>query len=105
MNKALIGIDVGGTYTDGVLFSDGAVMHSFKHPTDQLNLKDTLLSVLDELLAHAGECEIQRVVLSTTLVTNLLATGRGERTALILMPGSGLPFSSYRISPDTYFLK
>lgn len=105
MNTALIGIDVGGTYTDGVLFSDGAVIHSFKQPTDQMNLKDTLLRVLDELLAHAGDCEIQRVVLSTTLVTNLLATGRGERTALILLPGSGLPFSSYTICPDIYFMK
>ncbi|MHB8108903.1 MAG: hydantoinase/oxoprolinase family protein [Syntrophorhabdaceae bacterium] len=105
MDNALIGIDVGGTYTDGVLFSDGAVVHSFKHPTDQDNLKDTLLCVLDELLAQGRGSKIQRIVLSTTLVTNLLATGRGERTALILMPGSGLPLTSYQICPDTYFLK
>ena len=31
----LIGIDVGGTYTDGVLFSEGSVVHSVKHPTDE----------------------------------------------------------------------
>ena len=101
----LIGIDVGGTYTDGVLFSDGSVLHSVKHPTDENDLTGTLLSVLDELLAHGDAKGVRRVVLSTTLVTNLLATGRGERTALLLLPGSGLPFSAYRISPDTYFLK
>ncbi len=101
----LIGIDVGGTYADGVLFSEGTVIHSVKHPTDESDLKGTLLSVLDELLAHGNAESIQRIVLSTTLVTNLLATGQGERTALLLLPGSGLPFSSYRISPDTYFLK
>ncbi len=100
----LIGIDVGGTYTDGVLFSDGKVVHSVKHPTDADDLHQTLLSVLDELIGNGGSA-IRRVVLSTTLVTNLLAADRGERTALLLVPGSGLPFSSYRISPDTHFLK
>lgn len=101
----LIGIDVGGTYTDGVLFSAGAVVHSVKHPTDKDDLQKTLLSVLDELLAKSANKRIQRVVLSTTLVTNLLASERGERTALLLLPGSGLPFSAYGISPDTWFLK
>ena len=101
----LIGIDVGGTYTDGVLFSDGSVLHSVKRPTDENNLTGTLLEVLDELLAHGDKDRIRRVVLGTTLVTNLLATGQGERTALLLLPGRGLPYSSYQISPDTFFLK
>jgi len=101
----LIGIDVGGAYTDGVLFAEGSVIHRVKHPTDEGDLKGTLLSVLDALLAASKTQRIQRVVFSTTLVTNLLATERGERTALLLLPGSGLPFSAYRISPDAYFLK
>jgi N-methylhydantoinase A len=101
----LIGIDVGGTYTDGVLFSDGSVLHSVKRPTNENDLTGTLLEVLDELLIHGEKDRIRRVVLGTTLVTNLLATGQGERTALLLVPGSGLPFSSYQISPDTFFLK
>jgi len=105
IKNMLIGIDVGGTYTDGVLFREGSVLHSVKHPTDENDLEGTLLLVLDELLTHAEAKDIQRIVLSTTLVTNLLATGRGERTALLLLPGSGLPFSAYRISPDTWFLK
>ncbi len=101
----LIGVDVGGTYTDGVLFSKGSVVRSVKRPTDEADLEGTLLSVLDELLAASNAQDIERVVLSTTLVTNLLATGRGERTALLLLPGSGLPFSAYRIGSDVYFLK
>ncbi len=100
----LIGIDVGGTYTDGVLFSQGSVIHSVKHPTNGDDLQESLLFVLDELIANSSN-NVRRVVLSTTLVTNLLAAERGERTALLLLPGSGLPFSSYRISPDTHFLK
>jgi N-methylhydantoinase A len=105
MNDALIGIDVGGTYTDGVLFSDGSVVHSVKHRTDEDDLEATLLLILDDLLAHRQAKDVRRIVLSTTLVTNLLATGRGERTALILLPGKGLPESAYTISPDTHFLK
>jgi N-methylhydantoinase A len=101
----LIGIDVGGTYTDGVLFSRGSVVHSVKHPTNGLDLAGTLLFVLDALLARCNGERVERVVLSTTLVTNLLAAEQGERTALVLLPGAGLPFSAYRISPDTYFLK
>ena len=101
----LIGIDVGGTCTDGVLFSEGTVIHRVKHLTDAADLEGTLLLVLDELLAHGKGKSIQRIVLSTTLVTNLLATGQGERTALLLLPGRGLPFSAYRISPDTHFLR
>lgn len=102
----LIGIDVGGTYTDGVLFSQGSVVHSAKYPTNEDDLKKSLLGVLDELLSHCRGQTIERVVLGTTLVTNLLATKRTERTALILIPGSGMPLSTYEgISPDTYFLK
>ncbi len=105
MMNMLIGIDVGGTFTDGALFSDASVVHSVKHPTDENDLAATLLGVLDELLKHAETKGVRRIVLSTTLVTNLLATGKGERTALLLLPGSGMPFSAYSISPDTYFLK
>lgn len=105
MNDSLIGIDVGGTYTDGVLFRGGSVFHSVKHRTDEEDLRGTLLGVLDELLAHGDATDVRRIVLSTTLVTNLLATGRGERTALILLPGKGLPYSAYDISPNTHFLK
>lgn len=101
----LIGIDVGGTFTDGVLFHEGTVVHSVKHPTQEDDLKKTLMGVLDELLSYGQVDKVGRIVLSTTLVTNLLATGQGERTALLLLPGSGLPYSAYHISPDTYFLK
>ncbi|MGI5921517.1 MAG: hydantoinase/oxoprolinase family protein [Syntrophomonadaceae bacterium] len=101
----LIGIDVGGTYTDGVLFNNNEVVKSLKKPTDDDNLKDTLLQVLDELLEGVNPNQIRRVVFSTTLVTNLLATGGGDRTALILITGQGLPHDAYNICPDTYFLK
>ncbi|HEX3011924.1 MAG TPA: hydantoinase/oxoprolinase N-terminal domain-containing protein, partial [Syntrophomonadaceae bacterium] len=100
-----IGIDVGGTYTDGVVFNNNSVLKAVKKPTNDSNLQDTLLQVLDELLESINREEIERIVFSTTLVTNLLATRNGERTALILITGQGLPRDSYNICPDTYFLK
>ena len=44
----LIGIDVGGTYTDGVLFHGNSIIAAEKRPTDENDLKNTLLQVLDE---------------------------------------------------------
>jgi len=101
----LIGIDVGGTYTDGVVFDGDHILSSVKVPTDDNNLLQTLLQVLDELLNSLQNVDqISRIVLSTTLVTNILATGRGERTALVLIPGFGLPHNAYQITTDTFFL-
>ncbi|MGR6835802.1 hydantoinase/oxoprolinase family protein [Syntrophomonas erecta] len=102
----LIGIDVGGTYTDGVVFAGKNIVATAKKPTNNDHLEASLLGVLDQLLADMSSSDqVTRVVLSTTLVTNLIATGRTEPTALIIMPGYGLPYSSYEISSHTYFIK
>lgn len=101
----LIGIDVGGTFTDGVLFDGREIKESVKRPTDNNNLQRVILEVLDALLSVVpNQNRVERIVLSTTLVTNLLATGRGQRTALILIPGYGLPHQAYQLSPDTFFI-
>jgi len=101
----LIGIDVGGTFTDGVLFDGHTITATVKHPTDNQDLKATLLQVLDRLLVGISPDVIHRVVLSTTLVTNLVATEGGDRTALLLLPGPGLPLDTYRLFADTFFLQ
>ncbi|MCX5780835.1 MAG: hydantoinase/oxoprolinase family protein [Firmicutes bacterium] len=101
----LIGIDVGGTFTDGVLFDGQTITATVKHPTDNQDLKSTLLQVMDKLLIGISPALVSRVVFSTTLVTNLLATESGDRTALLLMPGHGLPLETYRLFTDTHFLQ
>lgn len=101
----LIGIDVGGTFTDGVLFDGDAITCVVKRPTNNHDLKTTLLQVLDELLGQCQPADIHRIVLSTTLVTNMLATGNVEKTALVLLPGPGLPPESYRLFENTWFVK
>ncbi|HWQ75929.1 MAG TPA: hydantoinase/oxoprolinase N-terminal domain-containing protein [Syntrophomonas sp.] len=103
----LIGIDVGGTFTDGVLFDNqhSEVVRSVKVPTSNEQLQFTLLEVLDRLLLDQGSQSIQRIVLSTTLVTNLLATNRGEPPALVLIPGPGLPPEYLLRFPHTYIVQ
>jgi len=101
----LIGIDVGGTYTDGVIFDQGEIKASTKASTDSEDIKGSVLRVLEQLLGARNPQDIQRVVLGTTLVTNILATGRGEPAGLLLLPGYGLPHDAYSISPHTWYLK
>ncbi len=101
----LLGIDVGGTSTDGVLIQEGALLKSVKRPGSGSGLTETILEVLDELLEGRDPAAVRRLVISTTLVTNLLATQSGARTALLLLPGRGLPFSYFQLAPDTYFLQ
>lgn len=101
----IIGIDVGGTYTDGVVYDGGEVIRTAKKPTLHDEINASLLAVLDELTSDIDRSKIQRLVISTTLVTNLIATGKGERTALVLIPGHGLPPHVYHISEDMFFIK
>lgn len=103
----LLGIDVGGTFTDGVLFDNqsGQIIDAVKVPTENENMQSTLLQVLDELLLGQKEQLIERIVLSTTLVTNLLAANVTETPALILIPGPGLPDSAFELFPHSYFIK
>ncbi len=102
----LLGIDVGGTYTDAALYEAGKILKTSKFPTRPDNLQTSLINAITSLLS-AGEAAgktLQRIVIGTTVVTNLLATGRELPTALILMPGHSLPPGSYRICPHQYFI-
>ncbi len=84
-----VGIDVGGTYTDAVLISEGKVAGTVKIPTDSRNLLDSVLTALDELLQVASAQDIERVALSTTLVTNAIVLGQIDPVGLFIMPGPG----------------
>lgn len=67
----IIGLDVGGTYTDAVLLDGGRVVMKNKAPTDDSRLLNSLINALDPLLENAGKENLERIVLSTTLITNL----------------------------------
>ncbi|MBC7356286.1 MAG: hydantoinase/oxoprolinase family protein [Desulfomicrobiaceae bacterium] len=91
-----IGIDVGGTHTDGVLIEEGRVVAAAKEPTDG-DLLTTITSVLRKLIAEAQGRPISAVNLSTTLSTNAIVTGATEPVAVFVIPGPGIRAENYRI--------
>jgi len=64
----ILGIDVGGTHTDAVLIDNFTVKRKAKVLTDHENLIDTLHYVTDEILINENFDNLDRIVLSTTLV-------------------------------------
>ncbi|MGI6513490.1 MAG: hydantoinase/oxoprolinase family protein [Syntrophomonadales bacterium] len=99
----LVGIDVGGTFTDGVVLDNGEIVRWCKRPTNTKRLQDTIEVVIDDLLTEGSGQEVERIVLSTTLITNLLATGQLEKAALVVIPGPGLNPYELRLA-DNYFV-
>uniref|UniRef100_UPI004056B758 hydantoinase/oxoprolinase N-terminal domain-containing protein n=1 Tax=Candidatus Electrothrix sp. TaxID=2170559 RepID=UPI004056B758 len=82
-----IGIDTGGTCTDGVLIDDATleVVHSAKEPTTHHNLGIGVARVLKKLLAADVVPEdIIGLSVSTTLATNAVVEDRGARVGLLV---------------------
>ena len=99
----LIGIDVGGTTTDAVLVDGSQVVKTAYVPTDHDNLLNCLLGALDELVVGTDVRKIERVVLSTTLITNMIAEGKTDPVALVLIPGPGTNPKDYNLG-ESYIL-
>lgn len=101
----LIGLDVGGTFTDAVLIDNGEIVRKIKYPTDSNDLLNSLMNALDPLLENAKNHSIQRIVTSTTLITNMIATNNIEPVALVLIPGPGQNPGTYQFEvPHTFIL-
>ena len=84
----LLGVDVGGTFTDAVLF-DGATVHTAKAPTTPGSESDGVAAAISAVLekAGAGHGEVERFVHGMTVGTNALLEERGARTALVATAG------------------
>ncbi|MCD2178555.1 hydantoinase/oxoprolinase family protein [Rhizobium sp. C1] len=83
-----LGIDTGGTYTDAVIFSDTrGVLAKAKALTTRHDLSEGIAGAADAALAAAqiDSREIRLVSLSTTLATNALVEGQGQRVALVMI--------------------
>jgi N-methylhydantoinase A/oxoprolinase/acetone carboxylase beta subunit len=90
----LLGIDVGGTFTDAVVLKEGAIFSSAKTPTTRARLLSGIETALDNALYNIDASKIKRVSLSTTIVTNTLIEGKEDKAALLLIPGPGVNVSS-----------
>ena len=84
----LLGVDVGGTFTDAVIF-DGAGLHTAKAPTtpgdESRGVRSAISAVLEAAGAEVGD--VERFVHGMTVGTNALLEERGATTCLIATAG------------------
>ena len=76
MNSLSIGVDIGGTFTDVVVYDEqNHSLHSVKTPTIHSNLT---MGILEGLLKAAVEAtSISRFTHGTTIATNILLENKG----------------------------
>ena len=95
----IIGLDVGGTYTDVVLLGDEGIVREIKVLTDAKALFKTVLSGLDSITEGIAPETIRRIVLSTTLTTNAIAQAKISTVGMIVSSGPGIDPEFYRTHP------
>jgi len=84
----LIGVDVGGTFTDAVLALDGRVITA-KAPTTPDDQSEGVLAAIEAALAKAGAGpgQVEEFSHGMTVATNALLEGHGARTAFVATDG------------------
>lgn len=86
----LLGIDVGGTFTDAVLIEEAKILALGKCTTTHGAVLHGILAALDRVLAGYDPELIERVVISSTIVTNALTEKKTDPVYLAVMPGPGM---------------
>ncbi len=86
----IIGLDVGGTYTDVVLLSSKGIENKVKVLTDPGNLFASVLSGFTQILGDTDPGAVKRVVISTTLTTNALVQQEMGPIGMIVSAGPGI---------------
>src|SRR4051794_24526313 len=84
----LLGVDVGGTFTDAVLAVGGRLITA-KSPTTPDDQSEGVLNAVRAALerAEAEADGVEAFAHGTTVATNALLEGRGARTALVATKG------------------
>jgi N-methylhydantoinase A len=84
----LLGVDVGGTFTDAALL-DGERLHTAKVPSTPEDQSRGVMGAIEEVLRRAGAepAEVDAFTHGMTVGTNALLEERGARTALIATRG------------------
>ncbi|MEA2216150.1 MAG: N-methylhydantoinase [Solirubrobacteraceae bacterium] len=85
----LLGVDVGGTFTDAVLVGAEGAVHTAKVPSTPKGQAAGVMSAVAAVLERAGsEPEaVERFAHGMTVATNALLEGRTARTALLATEG------------------
>ena len=84
----LLGVDVGGTFTDAVLVA-GERLHTAKAPSTPRDQSEGVMHAVRSALEAAGAPAetVQAFAHGMTVATNALLEGRGARTALVATEG------------------
>src|SRR4051794_40691614 len=84
----LLGVDVGGTFTDAVLVS-GAALHTAKAPTTPADQSEGVMAAIRAVLERGGARadDVELLAHGMTVATNALLEGRGARTAFVATEG------------------
>lgn len=87
----VVGIDIGGTFTDTVVIDGDGTVASYKTPTTPGRLLEGLETNLREAAGEGGLesflAQVERIAHGTTAATNALLERRGARTALLTTRG------------------
>jgi N-methylhydantoinase A len=84
----ILGVDVGGTFTDAALAGAGTLFTA-KVPTTPADQSEGVIAAVEEVLARAGveTSAVGRFAHGMTVATNGLLEERGARTALVTTEG------------------
>lgn len=85
----LLGLDVGGTFTDAVIIEGHRVVASAKRRTTKDNLMQGIGEALDAVLDSCDTSNIEQVTLSTTVVTNTIVEEKEQVVDLYVVTGPG----------------
>lgn len=99
--RMVLGIDTGGTYTDGVIIESGSekILRKAKARTTRDDLTIGIKECIDNLQFEQLD-QISLVALSTTLATNAIVEGQGCEVGVIMIGGEPLdklPVAHYAV--------
>ncbi len=85
----LLGVDVGGTFTDAVIVDADSNVHTAKVASTPSHESVAVLEAVRLVLGRAGArpSEVERFAHGMTVATNALLEGRGARTVLLASEG------------------
>ena len=99
-----IGIDIGGTHTDGVLIDGTRLVAAAKIPTNHDHLLESISQVLHLILDGQDPAAVSALNLSTTLTTNAIITGKTDPVGMLVAGGPGIAPETYRIGDHFHLI-
>lgn len=86
-NVIRIGVDIGGTFTDFVIYHpESGAIHTFKLPSTPHNPAEAVLSGLQQRISPSAGAELH-IIHGSTVATNALLERKGAKTALVTTEG------------------